>query len=193
MGALLAALVAHGPRRLDLRPRRGICAPEVADARASAAGGWRSLRVGLLVGLSRAGAGAPARRGGGVGALVAGASWPSSRQAGRPVFVDFTAAWCLTCQVNERVALRDPEVQARLRDEGSRLPEGRLDALRRPQITEALASHGRQGVPLYVLYGARPRAAVVLPEVLTPGIVLEALDGTSSGRTGRSYRKEERR
>ena len=98
------------------------------------------------------------------------------RAAGTPVFIDFTAAWCLSCQVNERVALGTPAVRAKLREHGVALLKA--DWTRRDdRITEALASYGRQGVPLYVLYGrekdAPPR---LLPEVLTPGIVLEALD-----------------
>ena len=171
MGALLAALVAmglgawlYGRAAASTRPRWRM---------AGGAAGVGLVTVGLLVGLSRAGAGAPAREAG---------EWePWSRervaelrQAGRPVFVDFTAAWCLTCQVNERVALRDPEVQARLRDRGVAFLKADW-TLRDPQITEALASHGRQGVPLYVLYDGG-REPVVLPEVITPGIVLEALE-----------------
>jgi thiol:disulfide interchange protein DsbD len=98
------------------------------------------------------------------------------RASGTPVFIDFTAAWCLSCQVNERVALDTPAVRAKLREHGVVLLKA--DWTRRDdRITEALASYGRQGVPLYVLYGrdkdAPPR---LLPEVLTPGIVLEALD-----------------
>ena len=132
------------------------------------------MTVGLVVGLSRAGASAPAADRSGwepwseerVAELVA---------AGRPVLVDFTADWCLTCQVNERVALRDAAVQARLREKG--VVTLRADWTRHDAgITRALASHGREGVPLYVLYGARGAAPAVLPEVITPGIVLDALD-----------------
>ena len=98
------------------------------------------------------------------------------RAQGTPVFIDFTASWCLSCQVNERVALDTPAVRAKLREHGVVLLKA--DWTRRDdRITEALASYGRQGVPLYVLYGrdrdAPPR---MLPEVLTSGIVLRALD-----------------
>ena len=132
------------------------------------------VTIGLLLGLSGAGASAPA------GERGEWEPWSAERvaelrRAGQPVFVDFTAAWCLTCQVNERVALRDSDVQARLRESGVVLLQAdwtRRDA----RITEALASHGRQGVPLYVLYGDGPEP-IVLPEIITPGIVLEALEG----------------
>jgi thiol:disulfide interchange protein DsbD len=98
------------------------------------------------------------------------------RAAGTPVFVDFTADWCLTCQVNERVALQHPAVQERLERAGVAMMKADW-TLRDERVTQALAGHGRQGVPLYVLYGkvqdAPPR---LLPEVLTPGLVLRALD-----------------
>jgi thiol:disulfide interchange protein DsbD len=98
------------------------------------------------------------------------------RAAGTPVFVDFTADWCLTCQVNERVALQHPEVRERLERAGVAMMKADW-TLRDERIAQALAGHGRQGVPLYVLYGreqdAPPR---LLPEVLTPGLVLKALE-----------------
>lgn len=96
------------------------------------------------------------------------------RREGRPVFLDFTADWCLTCQVNERAALRDAAVLERFGRYG--VAALKADWTRRdPEITRALAAHGRSGVPLYVLYapGREPR---LLPALLTPGIVLEALD-----------------
>jgi thiol:disulfide interchange protein len=97
---------------------------------------------------------------------------------GKPVFIDFTAAWCLSCQVNERVALETPAVRERLRAHGVALLKADW-TLRDERISEALTSYGREGVPLYVLYGReRGAAPVLLPEVLTPGIVLGALDGT---------------
>jgi thiol:disulfide interchange protein DsbD len=98
-----------------------------------------------------------------------------SRAQGKPVFVDFTASWCLSCQVNERLILRRYDVERRLRDSGAVLL--RADWTNQdPDITQTLAALGRSGVPTYALYPADPSApAHVLPEVLTPGIVLDAL------------------
>jgi thiol:disulfide interchange protein DsbD len=98
------------------------------------------------------------------------------RAQGRPVFIDFTARWCLTCQVNEGIALRSPQVTRKLAELG--VVTLRADWTDRSStIADALASYGRAGVPLYVYY--RPGAAepALLPEILTPGIVLAALAG----------------
>ena len=95
--------------------------------------------------------------------------------AGKPVFVDFTAAWCVTCQVNERVVLARDDVRAAFRERGVTLV--RADWTRRdPEIARALADLGRSGVPAYVLY-MPGRAPQLLPELLTPERVLAALDG----------------
>ncbi|HEX3435246.1 MAG TPA: protein-disulfide reductase DsbD domain-containing protein [Pseudacidobacterium sp.] len=97
------------------------------------------------------------------------------REQGRPVFVDFTAKWCLSCQVNERVILQRADVQQKLRDGGFALV--RADWTNSDEsITKALNDLGRSGVPTYAVYsGAQQDPPQVLPEVLTPGIVLNAL------------------
>jgi thiol:disulfide interchange protein len=97
------------------------------------------------------------------------------RAEGKAVFVDFTASWCLSCQVNERVVLSRSDVQQRLLASGVVLV--RADWTRQDEaIAQTLASLGRSGVPTYVIYPADPGAApVLLPEVLTPGIIADAL------------------
>jgi thiol:disulfide interchange protein DsbD len=93
---------------------------------------------------------------------------------GRPVFVDFTASWCLSCQVNERVALGKPEVLKAFTDANVVLM--RADWTRYDDsITQTLTSLGRSGVPTYVLYVPGESQPRILPEVLTPGIVTDAL------------------
>jgi thiol:disulfide interchange protein DsbD len=93
---------------------------------------------------------------------------------GRPVFVDFTASWCLSCQVNERVALSRPEVQKSFSDANVALL--RADWTQHDDaIGNALAALGRSGVPAYALYVPGEASPRLLPEVLTPGIVTEAL------------------
>jgi thiol:disulfide interchange protein DsbD len=102
------------------------------------------------------------------------ASLQRYRAQGRTVFVDFTASWCLSCQVNERVVLDRADVQKRLRDSGVVLL--RADwTHHNEEIARTLSRLGRSGVPTYVLYapGARPK---ILPEVLTPGIIFGMLD-----------------
>ncbi len=93
--------------------------------------------------------------------------------AGRPVFVDFTAAWCVTCQVNKRLVLNSAAVRAAFARANVALV--RADWTRRdPAITQALAALGRDGVPVYVLH--RPgKAPLLLPEVLQEQTVIDAL------------------
>ncbi len=97
------------------------------------------------------------------------------RADNKPVFVYFTAAWCVTCLVNERTALATPEVISALQDGGYTVLKGDWTN-RDPAITQALAQHKRAGVPLYLVYPAdRQRPPEVLPQLLTPGLVRDAL------------------
>jgi thiol:disulfide interchange protein DsbD len=97
-----------------------------------------------------------------------------SLAAGQPVFVDFTASWCLSCQVNERIALNRPEVKQAFQSANVALL--RADWTRHDEaITQALTTLGRSGVPAYALYAPGQSEPQMLPEVLTPGIVMDAL------------------
>lgn len=97
------------------------------------------------------------------------------RAEGRPIFIDFTAAWCLTCQVNERVAINKTEVIAKLKEKNVAALKADWTS-RDDEITKALAKFGRNSVPLYVIYAENLSEPLILPEVLTTGIVLEALE-----------------
>ena len=93
---------------------------------------------------------------------------------GHPVFVNFTAAWCITCKVNERVALATENTR-RLFAAHAVVPLVADWTRRDPAITRQLERYGRSGVPLYLLYppGGEPR---VLPQLLTEGIVAAAVE-----------------
>lgn len=96
------------------------------------------------------------------------------RSEGRPVFVDFTADWCLTCKVNERTAIETPAVRELLRRKNV-VPMRADWTNANPEITAALKRFGRVGVPFYVIYPGEGEP-VVLPELLTTGILVSALE-----------------
>lgn len=100
------------------------------------------------------------------------------REEARPVFVDFTAAWCLTCQVNERIALNSAAARRAFAEADVALMKADWTS-RDPDITQALQSFGRSGVPLYVLYPASGTTPEILPTLLTPGIVVDAVRRSS--------------
>jgi thiol:disulfide interchange protein/DsbC/DsbD-like thiol-disulfide interchange protein len=95
--------------------------------------------------------------------------------AGRPLLVNFTASWCLTCLVNERNAFSDSAVQEIFRNKKVVLMKGDWTN-RDPAITHALAEFGRAGVPLYVVYNSKRGSSepLVLPQILTAGVVQSA-------------------
>lgn len=100
----------------------------------------------------------------------------AARAQGRPVLVDFTASWCLTCQVNAKTSLEIPEVREKLKAINAvALLENsyRKDKI----VVDELARHGRAGVPLVLVYPKDPtKPPMVLPEILTPRLVLNALE-----------------
>lgn len=99
-----------------------------------------------------------------------------ARAGGQPVFLNFTAAWCITCLVNERVALSSDRVRARLAEAG--VVSLKADWTNHDtEITAALASYGRSGVPLYVLYRPGATEPELLPQLLTEETVMAALEG----------------
>ncbi len=102
---------------------------------------------------------------------------------GRPVFVDFTAAWCLSCKVNEQVALDVDSTKKLFADKHVALFRGDWTQ-NDPQISDTLRQYNRNGVPLYLVYSPEdPEAPQVLPEVLTPGLVQDALQKLPSPKT----------
>jgi thiol:disulfide interchange protein len=110
-----------------------------------------------------------------------------ARAAGQPVLVDFTADWCLTCQVNKKIAIEIPSVRAKLKAINAVALVG--DYTHFPDaITTELNRYNRAGVPLVLVYPKNPDAQpIVLPEVLTPEIVLNALNGTPNTPSNSIY------
>jgi thiol:disulfide interchange protein len=96
------------------------------------------------------------------------------RAENRPVFVNMTAAWCITCLVNERVALSTEAVKQAFAASNIAYLKGDWTN-RNPEITRILERHGRSGVPLYLLYTGSEEP-VVLPQILTAATVLQEID-----------------
>ncbi len=140
--------------------------------------------VAVMIPLAKGGA-APAA---GSATQVASAELPSEpwspervaalQTEGRPVFVNFTAAWCVTCQVNDKVALStQPVVEAFKAANAVYMVADWTN--RDAKIAQALSDYGRAGVPLYLVYGAKGGDAVILPQLLTPGAVTEAVEAAA--------------
>jgi thiol:disulfide interchange protein DsbD len=137
------------------------------------------------------GYGAPAAAGGGSQSAAASPTgdiptepWSPERLAAlraahKPVLVNFTAAWCVTCQVNERVAFSTAEVAQAFRRSGAVYLVADWTH-RDGAIARALDEQGRIGVPLYLVYGAEGGAPKVLPQLLTPALVAEALNAAAA-------------
>jgi thiol:disulfide interchange protein DsbD len=164
----------HSARPLARHGSRGLAAAAVALA---LAGGY----AGIGSDSARAATGNTA-------AAHAGQSWePYSkarldalRAEGKPVFVNFTAAWCITCLANEKVALSSDTVQDAFRQAGITYLKGDWTH-QDPEISAHLAEFGRSGVPLYLFYpGGTASTPKVLPQLLTPAIVRAAIATPSS-------------
>ncbi|MGZ8363776.1 MAG: thioredoxin family protein, partial [Caulobacteraceae bacterium] len=154
------------------RGHGGYAAPAMAGLAALAA-------VGLAAGGARTAVAGPTAAG--KASALPSQPWSPERVAvlraeGKPVFVNFTAAWCVTCQVNEQVAFSTRPVADAFAKTGAVYLKA--DWTRRdPVIARALAEHGRAGVPLYLVYGKNPAAPPqVLPQLLTGGAVVAAIN-----------------
>jgi thiol:disulfide interchange protein DsbD len=103
------------------------------------------------------------------------ASFAAARASGHPIFIDYTAAWCLSCQVNERAVLNSADVDALLGANHFVLLRAdwtQYDA----NITQSLQTLNRSGVPTYVIYPAGDKSNPdVLPELLTKDIVIKQI------------------
>lgn len=101
--------------------------------------------------------------------------------AGRPVFVDFTAAWCITCKVNERLVIESEPVQRAFAEANVAVLVGDWTE-RDERIRAELARYGKAGVPLYLMFSpSAPNEPEVLPELLTEAIVLDAVARAEGG------------
>ncbi|MGB0906157.1 MAG: protein-disulfide reductase DsbD family protein [Maricaulaceae bacterium] len=99
------------------------------------------------------------------------------RAEGRPVFVDFTAAWCVTCKVNEKLVLEKQATQKLFKDSNTAVLIADWTN-KNDEIAQELARHGRSGVPLYLLYtpGHNAVSPQILPQILTETVLREAIN-----------------
>lgn len=105
------------------------------------------------------------------------------REAGEPVFVNLTADWCITCKVNEAVALSSPRIAEAFAARGIRYLKGDWTT-RDPELTALLESYGRSGVPLYLYFAPGAAQAKMLPQLLTEEIVLAAISTATAQLEG---------
>ncbi|MGA0545077.1 protein-disulfide reductase DsbD family protein [Brevundimonas sp. VNH65] len=170
--ALAFALWLGGTAQVDRASgRRAIVATICAGAAAV-------LALGLTV-LAARSAVAPAAGEAAAGRLASqpwsAATVQTAQAEGRPVFVNFTADWCVTCKVNERTSLSSAAVAEAFEAANALYLVGDW-TLRDDSIAAELERHGRSGVPLYLVYPAGGGAPVVLPQLLTEGVVTAALE-----------------
>ena len=162
----------------EAQRRRAAGARPLLSAGFAAAFGAVALGLALLPAYGATG-------GEGEAADLASEAWSPERVAalqaeGRPVLVNFTAAWCVSCQVNDRVALSTRGVADAM--QGLNVAYLKADWTRKDEVIAAeLARHGRAGVPLYLVYGARGGEPAILPNILTEGAVVKALERAAKG------------
>lgn len=183
LGALLAAAVVLGLAAwvYGLAQRR-----QIAGVRYRPLLGFAVLLV-AGVGVSLAGLPATSAGGGTLARAETPVAWTphavaAQRGHGKPIFVNFTASWCITCQVNDRAALSTTVVQEAL---------ARTDTIYmvadsttyNPEIDQAINQFGRGGLPVYVVYPADGGAPVLLPQLLSPDIVVSALKKASANKS----------
>jgi thiol:disulfide interchange protein DsbD len=183
LGALLAAAVVLGLAAwvYGLAQRR-----QIAGVRYRPLLGFAVLLV-AGVGVSLAGLPATSAGGGTLARAGTPVVWTphavaAQRGHGKPIFVNFTASWCITCQVNDRAALSTTVVQEAL---------ARTDTIYmvadsttyNPEIDQAINQFGRGGLPVYVVYPADGGAPVLLPQLLSPDIVVSALKKASANKS----------
>jgi thiol:disulfide interchange protein/DsbC/DsbD-like thiol-disulfide interchange protein len=158
-------------------------------------GGRSALRTGIAAAIAALGIAASAavlpdtpQTGAAQSASTSGPSAEAFTQArldqliaeGKPVFVNFTAAWCITCKVNERVALNSERMAGVFKERGITYLKGDWTSAN-PEISAVLQSFGRAGVPLYLLYSGKPGSQPqVLPQLLTESIILGHIAELSS-------------
>jgi thiol:disulfide interchange protein DsbD len=163
----LAAWLHHGTRAVSRRWRRAAVALALGCVGAA-------IALGPMAASSASSAAAAPPR---------GARWEpftperlaELRARGTPVFINATAAWCITCLVNERVALHSPAVAEAFARKGVVYLKADWTS-KSPKIAALLESFGRSGVPLYVVYGKNAGDQQVLPQVLSERTLIEAVD-----------------
>ena len=151
-------------------------------------GGWKYFLAGTLSseGLARAatqrGTVATQHEGGREWVTFTPQKLEATVRAGKTVFLDFTAAWCLTCKANEKAVIDSGEVQSKFDELGVVTMVGDWTQ-RDPQISRMLRRYGRSGVPFYAVFPAgRPDDPIVLPEVINRSMVVEALEKAGPSR-----------
>jgi len=107
-----------------------------------------------------------------------------ARAAGHPVLIDFTADWCLTCKLNKRSSIEVDSVRKKIESTGTVVFKGDFTD-KNPSMAAFIKEHGRPGVPLVLVYSpGKKTEPQILPELLTPGLVLAALESAKSDTSG---------